>query len=103
MSFEIMASGNLAVDPIERSERGIAFISLTICSNVNSNEGQQQEWIDCTITGPMMIRAAKLKKRDGIHVRGAVTKRYYTHGNEERQAWQMDVNHMITDRETYTA
>lgn len=102
MSFEIQASGNLAVAPTERAARGQQFLSMTVSCNVLNDEGgQETEWIDCMVMGPLMMRASRLKKGDGVWVRGHVTKRRYTQGNKERESWQMHVNELITHRETY--
>ena len=102
MSIEIMVSGNLATAPIERQSRGQGFLSFTMCTNLATEDGPAKQWFDVNVSGPLMVRASRLSKGDGVWCRGHVTLRRYVHKNEERTAWQMDCNELITDRETYT-
>ena len=98
-----MASGNLVIDPMDRSNRGASYIAFTVVVDVNTEDGREPMWIDVAVTGQLMLRAAKLKKGDGVWVRGHVTKRRYRHRNEERESYQMEVNELITAGETYSA
>jgi len=101
MSFEIMASGNIATAPIPKTIGGKEYLTFTVTSNVREDEGQTTEWIDCLVGSLLKRRASKMRKGDGVWVRGHVTRRSYTHGNEHRECWQMQVNELITHRETY--
>ena len=103
MSFEIDASGNLVIDPMERSNRGMPYIAFTVVVDVPSETGKEAVWIDAAVTGQLMLRAAKLKKGDGIWLRGHCTIRRYRHRNEERVAYQMSVTELRTHNETYCA
>ena len=103
MSIEIMASGNLVMEPIERQNQQTSYIAFTVVVDVNTETGREPMWIDAAVSGQLMLRAAKLKRGDGVWLRGHVTLRRYKHRNEKRVAYQMAVNELITHRETYEA
>ena len=104
MSLEMMASGNLVVDPMTKVDRSQTFVTFTISCQVHTNEGGEPVWIDVNVTGQLMQRAERLKKGDGVWVRGHVSlRRYVTPKGHEREAWQMAANELITHRETYEA
>ena len=102
MSIEIMASGSLVIDPVERLDSIQPYIGFTMVVDVNNGEGKEPVWIDAQVSGLLTQRAIKLKKGDGVWIRGHCTIRRYTHKTHERQAWLMHVNELITARETHT-
>lgn len=104
MSLEMMASGNLSIDPMERVERGLPYIAFTLACNVQTDTGAREAvWIDALVPDYLALRAAKLKKSDGVWVRGHVTIRRYENRGQQREAWQMHVNELITSREVHTS
>ena len=104
MSLEMMASGNLSIDPLERQERGNSFMAFTLACNVLNDTGDREAvWIDAMVPGHLMARAVRLRKGDGVWVRAHVTIRRYENRGQQREAWQMHVNELITSREVHTS
>ena len=104
MSFEITVSGNLATDPKPYSYAGgsgLQFSLATTLPHEGIDEAKSTIWFDATVAGMLMRRAKKLKRSDGVWIRGHVSLKTYMHGNEERTVYKLHCNELITHNETY--
>ena len=104
--IEMSATGNMATDPKDFATTAISGVSFTMCADMQvvGEKGTKQVWIDCSCTGVSAMMARRLKKRDGVEVRGWVKhKEYVTPSGEHRESLYMDVNKLtlLHDYETY--
>ena len=106
MSYEIMVSGNLAKAPQVFESPGAKGLQFTVMTRV-PHEGIDDPFsvlfFDVTVAGGLTRRASKLKKGDGVWVRGHVTLKTFVVGNEERTVHKLIANELITHNETHEA
>ena len=104
--FVLTQSGNLATDPKDFATPSISGVSFTLCGNIMvvGEQTTEQMWVDVSCQGLQAMQARKLKKRDGVKVRGWIKVKYYTTGTGEgRKAYQMDCTDITTHNDVFNA